>query len=153
MNGRRNSKPEGVKRFGVRSFGCGTNCRSFAFLTWIISRNRKAKEIQMFRGDIRDRVHRLSLTSKGGKLVGSVVKDVSMGRGRVRIDLVGEDLCMNSGKGKIKSKTAQIFRKHQAIEKLLARQVVGANMDEGSFETLAVENTMKDGHRFSVIRS
>jgi hypothetical protein len=60
---------------------------------------------------------------------------------------------MNRSKGKVKSKTAQIFRKHQAIEKLLARQVVGANMDERSVETMAVEDTMKDGHRFSIIRS
>jgi hypothetical protein len=58
---------------------------------------------------------------------------------------------MNRGKCKEKSETAQIFGKHQAIEKFLARQVVGANMDERSVETLAVENTVKDGHRFSII--
>jgi hypothetical protein len=58
---------------------------------------------------------------------------------------------MNRSKGKVKSETAQIFRKHQAIEKFLARQVVGANMDERSVETLTMENTVKDGHRFSII--
>jgi hypothetical protein len=58
---------------------------------------------------------------------------------------------MNRSKGKVKSETAQIFRKHQAVEKFLARQVVGANMDERSVETLTMENTVKDGHRFSII--
>jgi hypothetical protein len=52
---------------------------------------------------------------------------------RVRVNLIRENLGRNTREGKIEAQAAKIFRKHNPIKKVLARLVVGANVDDGGF--------------------
>jgi len=137
----------------VRGFGSGTHWWLLTFFSWIVPRNRLAEEVQVFREGIRNRSQNLTSASERGEFIRDIIQNVSMGRSWVRIDLVHKDLCRDSSKGKWESETAQVFREHCSVNKVLACQVVGANMDEGSIETEAVEKSVKNGHRFGVVRS
>jgi hypothetical protein len=70
---------------------------------------------------------------------------------RVRVNLIGENLGRNTREGKIEAQTAKIFRESNPFKKVLARLVVGANVDEGGVQAGTVEETVKNGHGFSVI--
>jgi hypothetical protein len=152
VNGRVDRATEGAKGFCV-SKGRGVNGRLFAIiLAGIKSGEGEAKKGHMFIRDIRNCAQRLTLAAKWGKLIRSVVKYVAMRRSRMRVNFIWEKLRRDTRQGKVKAKAAQIFRKHQSLKKFLAGQVVGANVDERSFEALAVEKAMKNGHCLSVIR-
>jgi hypothetical protein len=63
--------------------------RLFAItLAGIESGEREAKKGHMFHRDVRDSAQGLTLASKRGELVRSVIQDVAMRGSRVRIDFV-----------------------------------------------------------------
>ena len=107
-------------------------------LAGVISGDGTREKSQVLLKSIRNRAHLLPLTATRGKLIRSVIQNVSIGRSRVRKDFIRENLRRDTRQLKVKAEAAQVFRKHSAVKEVLTRLIVGTDVDEGSFETMAV---------------
>ena len=85
------------------------------------------------------------------EFVSEIIQNVSVGRCRVGKHFVRKDFCIDRHKGKIKAQAAGRFRECCAIQELFTSHVVGANMDEGGSQALAVEQAMKYCSGFSIV--
>jgi hypothetical protein len=138
VNRRGDRKPKWTEGVGVSSFGRMSKGLFAVVLAGVISGDRTREKSQVLFKSIGNRAHLLPFTATRGKLIRSVIQNVSIRRSRVREDFVRENLRWDTRQLKVKAEAAQIFRKHSTVEKVLARLIVGAHMNERSFETMAV---------------
>jgi len=112
----------------------------------VVSGNGALEEGELFRLDGRAIAAENPRSTKCRKLVGSIVEDVGMRRGRMREHLVAEDLSRAFSKVLVQDHTAETVREPSAVNELLTAGVVRADVDEGGIETVTVKKAVVDSH-------